>query len=81
LWAAGQAHRPALLALRFDLPQHAKLGGFRLVMISGNIERIAVYESAANQLLQKPFTHEQLDRAIQLALASDVSGQRTEDPN
>jgi two-component system, OmpR family, response regulator len=70
-----------LRASRLDPAQQAKLDSMRLVMMSGNIERIEVYQVDAYQLLRKPFTCDELDRAVQHALGSDVLGQRKQDPD
>jgi DNA-binding NtrC family response regulator len=62
------------------LAVEAKSRGIRLVMISGRPELMKRFHDRADQLLHKPFSRQQLERAVEHALASEVRGQRTEDP-
>jgi two-component system, OmpR family, phosphate regulon response regulator OmpR len=55
--------------------------GVRLVMISGRPATIEAYHDRADQLLRKPFTREELRRAVDYAFASGTFGQRKEDPD
>ena len=54
--------------------------GIRLVMISGNPKAIEAFQDHADQLLRKPFKREELEQAVNYALASEVFGQRKVDP-
>jgi DNA-binding NtrC family response regulator len=63
-----------------DLALEAKENGIRLVMISGHPDVMKRFQDRADQLLWKPFGREGLKRALCHALASDVRGQRKEDP-
>jgi two-component SAPR family response regulator len=63
-----------------SLALEAKDKGIRLVMISGHPKEMEAFNDRADQLLWKPFGREQLARAVKYALASEVRGQRKEDP-
>jgi DNA-binding NtrC family response regulator len=63
-----------------DLALEAKGRGIRLVMISGHPDVMERFRDCADQLLWKPFRREQLRRAVDYALASEVRGQRKQDP-
>lgn len=62
------------------LAMHVKDRGIKLVMISGDPERMQRAEACADQLLRKPFPVGDLQRAVMAALDSDVFGQRRTDP-
>jgi DNA-binding NtrC family response regulator len=63
-----------------DLALEAKEHGIRLVMISGHPDIMERFQDRADQLLWKPFGRDALKRAVGHALASDVLGQRKQDP-
>ena len=54
--------------------------GIRLIMISGHPDTMERYQDRADQLLWKPFGRAELERAVDHALASEIAGQREEDP-
>ena len=54
--------------------------GIRLIMISGHPGMMERYQDRADQLLWKPFGRAELERAVEHALASEIAGQREEDP-
>ena len=58
----------------------AKAKGVRLMMISGNPKMMELFHGRADQLLWKPFTRDVLNKAVRVAFASDVYGQRAEGP-
>ena len=62
------------------LALHARDRGIKLIMVSGNPDKMKQYHDKADQLLWKPFRVEELRYAIELAMASDTFGQRKEDP-
>jgi DNA-binding response OmpR family regulator len=62
-----------------DLAVTARERGIRLIMMSGNPTCMEAFHERADQLLWKPFHRSDLKRAIEVALASDVRGQRKED--
>ena len=64
-----------------ELALHARDRGIRLVMISGSPDTMSAFQGRADQLLKKPFRQSELVRAIEHALASEVRGQRSEDPH
>jgi two-component system, OmpR family, response regulator len=55
--------------------------GIRLIMISGHPDIMERYQDRADQLLWKPFGRAELERAVDHALASEIAGQREEDPS
>jgi two-component system, OmpR family, response regulator len=55
--------------------------GIRLIMISGHPGIMERYQDRADQLLWKPFGRAELERAVDHALASEIAGQRVEDPD
>ena len=55
--------------------------GIRLIMISGHPSMMELYQDRADQLLWKPFGRAELERAVDHALASEIAGQREEDPS
>ena len=55
--------------------------GIRLIMISGHPGIMERYQDRADQLLWKPFGRAELERAVDHALASEIAGQREEDPS
>jgi DNA-binding NtrC family response regulator len=55
--------------------------GIRLIMISGHPDIMERYQDRADQLLWKPFGRAELERAVEHALASEIAGQREEDPS
>jgi CheY-like chemotaxis protein len=59
----------------------ARRHDLRVVMVSGHPTKMKEFEDRADQLLHKPVRRADLERAIHLALASDVRGQRSEDPD
>jgi CheY-like chemotaxis protein len=63
------------------LARHARDRGIRIVMISGNPDQMEAYQERADQLPWKSFTGAQLQRALEHALASEMAGQRPEDPD
>jgi DNA-binding NtrC family response regulator len=63
-----------------DLALEAKEHGIRLVMISGHPDIMERFQDRADQLLWKPFGRDALKQAVGHALASDVLGQRKQDP-
>jgi DNA-binding response OmpR family regulator len=63
-----------------NIALEARERGIRLVMISGHPDTMKLFQDRADQLLWKPFMRDQLEQAIQVALASGTYGQRTEDP-
>jgi hypothetical protein len=58
----------------------AKEHGIRRIMISGHPDTMDRSKDRADQLSSRPFGREALKRAVAYALASDVPGQRKEDP-
>jgi DNA-binding response OmpR family regulator len=64
-----------------SLAVQARDEGIQLVMVSGHPSLMHEYHDRADQLLHKPFTGAELERAVQHALASDTFGQRKEDPD
>src|ERR1700719_2359857 len=62
------------------LAPHAKSRGIRVVMISGSPDQMETAEEKADQLLPKPFSAAELERAMQHALASETFGRRGSDP-
>jgi DNA-binding response OmpR family regulator len=63
------------------LAMEARNHGIRLVMISGGPELMELFRDRADQLLWKPFRFGAFERAVRHAFASDVRGQRKEDPD
>ena len=61
------------------LAMHAKTRGIRLIMISGDLEKMQRAEDLGEQLLRKPFRLADLQRAVMAALESDIFGQRRVD--
>ncbi len=59
---------------------HARDHGIRLIMISGHPDIMERYQDRADQLLWKPVGRAELARAVDHALASEIAGQRKEDP-
>ena len=55
--------------------------GIRLIMISGHPDIMERYQDRTDQLLWKPFGRAELERAVHHALASEIAGQRDEDPS
>jgi DNA-binding NtrC family response regulator len=72
---ASADHEAASLAVM------ARERGLRLVMISGHPKLMEEYHGRVDQLLHKPFGTNDLRRAVQVALDSEVGGQRVEDPS
>ena len=54
--------------------------GIRVVMMSGHPAKMVAFHERDEQLLHKPIRRADLELAVQLAFASDVRGQRVEDP-
>lgn len=63
-----------------DAVEWARRHGLRVVMISGHPAKMKEFQDRADQLLHKPIRRTDLERAVHLALASEVRGQRNEDP-
>ena len=63
---------------RFPLTLDAEDRGIRLVLTSGEPDIIERSRRSGSQLLQKPFTTDELAAAMARALASDQVGQRSE---
>jgi DNA-binding response OmpR family regulator len=63
------------------LAVQAREHGVRLVMISGRPATMEQFEARADQLLWKPFHRADLERAVRYAFASEVRGQRVQDPS
>jgi DNA-binding NtrC family response regulator len=64
-----------------SLALEARERGIRLVMISGHPAAMELFQNRVDQLLWKPFGRAALARAVQHALASNIRGQRKEDPD
>jgi two-component system, OmpR family, response regulator len=62
-----------------SLAVQARDEGIRLVMVSGSLSLMQEYHDRADQLLHKPFSGAELERAVQHAFGSDTFGQRKAD--
>ena len=63
------------------LAMEVRKHGIRLVMISGRPALMELFQDRTDQLLWKPFRRDDFEHAVRRAFASEVRGQRKEEPN